>query len=209
MRFYFVRHGESEANLLNEFSNRGARHPLTERGRAQVSALAEKLRGVHFLAIYSSPILRAIQSAEILAANLHVPYRVTEALREYDVGILEGKADPESWKKYYELLGEWLVKGNWDARIEGGESLNDMRYRFVPLIETLQKAHSNQEGAVLLVSHGGLYRCVLPLVLSNIDFEFSLAHTLGHTEFVLAEPGRNVEADAFGPQRLTIDWTTS
>ena len=43
MRFYFVRHGESEANLLHEFSNRGLKHPLTARGREQVIALAEHL----------------------------------------------------------------------------------------------------------------------------------------------------------------------
>ena len=44
MWIYFVRHGESEANLLNEISNRGLKHGLTERGRAQASALAETLR---------------------------------------------------------------------------------------------------------------------------------------------------------------------
>src|SRR3712207_7985054 len=50
-------------------SNRDVPHALTERGRAQVEALAEKLQGIQFGAFYCSPILRARQSANILAAR--------------------------------------------------------------------------------------------------------------------------------------------
>ena len=48
MKIYFVRHGESVANLLHEFSNRGFKHGLTERGFQQAEQLSQKLRGIPF-----------------------------------------------------------------------------------------------------------------------------------------------------------------
>ncbi len=99
MRLYFVRHGESEANLLNEFSNRGLKHGLTQ----QAHALAQSLRSIPVTALFSSPLLRARQTAEILARELGVAYQMTDALREFDCGLLEGKMDAESWQRYWKV----------------------------------------------------------------------------------------------------------
>ena len=63
MRLYFVRHGESEANLLQEFSNRGLKHGLTPTGVRQATALAEALRGLQVAKIY------LLQPAATCAAN--------------------------------------------------------------------------------------------------------------------------------------------
>src|SRR5215510_3422657 len=95
MKIYFARHGESEANLLHEFSNRGVKHGLTQKGRAQAAELAVELAAKPILRIYSSPLLRATQTAGILAEALGLEVEVTDALREYDCGVLEGRADEE------------------------------------------------------------------------------------------------------------------
>jgi len=87
MRLYFVRHGESTANLLREFSNSGFKHPLTEKGVEQARAVARALSGLQVEQIYSSPVMRAVQTAQILAESLQAPLEVTEALREWNVGI--------------------------------------------------------------------------------------------------------------------------
>src|SRR5215510_3594254 len=89
MKLYFVRHGESEANTQHVISNRESTFKLTERGRNQAQALAEKMKDIPITAIFSSPILRARETAEILSQAFDLPYQVTEALREYDCGILE------------------------------------------------------------------------------------------------------------------------
>lgn len=81
MKLYFARHGESEANLLHEFSNRGLKHGLTEEGRQQAATLAGKLEGISVAKLFSSPLLRAIQTAQILADEPGVPYEITDALR--------------------------------------------------------------------------------------------------------------------------------
>lgn len=185
MQLYFVRHGESEANLARVFSNRDAPHALTERGRTQVEALAEKLQDIHFGAFYASPILRARQSADILAARLGIDYQLTPALLEYDVGSLEGHSDDVSWQRYDDLLRAWLADRRWEQRIDGGESFEEMRERFMPLIEAI--LHANTLQPTLLLGHGGTFRCMLPLILRNVDFCFTLEHGIEHTEYVLAE----------------------
>ncbi|HEX9988972.1 MAG TPA: histidine phosphatase family protein [Chloroflexia bacterium] len=191
MRIYFVRHGESDANTLNVFSNRAPGHALTASGRKQVALLADELTrepdGNSFLAIYSSPLQRAIESAQILSEKLAIPYVVSAALTEYDVGIYEGRSDEEGWRKYGEVLREWLLDGNWDARMEGGESFNDMRSRFLPFMEWLKSQHGHRDGSVILMGHGGTYGCMLPLVLENVDFAFAAKNMIENTTYILAD----------------------
>jgi broad specificity phosphatase PhoE len=121
-KLFFVRHGESEANVLKVISNRGLRHGLTEKGRRQAAELASNLRGSEATRIYSSPLLRALQTAEILSSALGVNYDVTDALREFDCGIAEGRSDPESWDLHRQVMEDWLQRGELDARIVHVES---------------------------------------------------------------------------------------
>ncbi len=187
MRVYFVRHGESEANLLREFSNTGLKHPLTEKGRRQAHALADWLRTAHVARIYTSPLLRAQQTAQILAQELGVPLEVTDALCEYSTGVLEGRSDAQGWAIYDQVDAAWR-RGEWEQRIEGGESLLDMRARFEPLIRHILREYAEQPVSLVLVGHGGLYRNMLPLALSNISPAFAAAHGMGNTAAVIAEP---------------------
>ncbi len=190
MKLYFVRHGESEANLLHEFSNRGHKHGLTTHGKAQAATLAHHLRGAGVTHLFSSPLLRALETTAILAHQFGVTPEVTDALREYDCGILEGKSDVDSWTLYETVWRDWLQHGRWDSRIEHGESFWDIKARFVPFIERLVQDYAETPRAVVLVGHGGTYRCMLPLVLVNIDFAFALAHPISHTGYIVAEPQR-------------------
>jgi len=187
MRIYFTRHGESEANLLREHSNRGFRHPLTAKGREQAAALAHNLEEIAVMRLFASPIMRAVQTAEIVSKALGVPYEITDALREYDCGILEGRADEAAWQTHFAVFDAWVRRGEWAQRIEGGESFNDIRDRFVPFIERLISEYGQSAANVVLVGHGGLYRCMLPLVLVNADFEFVLNQPMGYTARIVAE----------------------
>jgi probable phosphoglycerate mutase len=191
MNLYFVRHGESEANTRHIISNSRSVFGLTARGRQQAEKLAESLRHIPFTAVYSSPILRARQTTDILSAAFGVPCQVTEALREYGCGILEERADEESWKYHRQYFEDWVLRSNYTSKPEGGECFLDMRDRFVPFVENLVQASSREEKNILLVGHGGLFLLMLPVVLKNIDHSFATAHGLDNTEYVLArqEPG--------------------
>ena len=184
MILYFVRHGESEANVQHVISNRESTFALTERGREQAQNLAEQLSDIPFTAIFSSPILRARETAEILSRSFHLPYQVTEALREYDCGILEEQSDEESWRSHRGFYEDWTVRHNYSNKPEGGECFTEIRERFVPFIESFKREGDDH---ILLIGHGGLFHLMLPLVLTNIDDEFVRMHGLSHTECVIAE----------------------
>src|SRR5512135_777027 len=161
MRLYFVRHGQSEANVQMVISNRDLPHPLTELGRWQAEALAQSLADVPLVAIYSSPIARAAQTAQIVAAIKGLPVEFADALREPDCGIMEGRADDAAWAEHDRVMHDWVVQRQFDSRIEGGESFHDLRARFVPFIDRLVAAHrdaphGNTDHNILLITHGSL-----------------------------------------------------
>lgn len=189
MRLYFIRHGESEANIANVFSNRPPGHPLTANGRAQAQRLAARLAGEHLTAVYSSPLQRAVETATTLAAPHGLAVEVTDALREYDMGIYEGTGDPAGWEANHVLFRAWTVEQRGEVRIEGGESLDDMRARLEPFVRGLLAAHGDSDARLALVGHGGLYLAQLPLLLANVPYPWALAHPLGNTSVVVAEPG--------------------
>lgn len=187
VNLYFVRHGESEANTLRVISNRESRYGLTALGIQQASVLAKRLQDIPFTAIFSSPILRAIETAEILAQSFHLLYEITEALREYDCGILEDKSDEESWKLHSEIGEDWTLHHNHLRKPTGGESYLEIKKRFLPLIESFTQNGSHAEAHILLVSHGGLLQLMLPEVLTNVDQAFVRSHGIRHTQCIVAE----------------------
>jgi probable phosphoglycerate mutase len=198
VKILFARHGESEANLLNEFSNRGFKHGLTEKGEAQALALAQKLGRLSVSRVFSSPLMRAVQTAEILARALDAAYEIVDALREYDCGVLEGRSDAVSWAEYQRVLEEWITHHRWESRIEGGESFIEIKERFVPFIEDLMEEYGGSQAVLVLVGHGGLYRCMLPLILENVDFGFTLRHLLNSAGYV--------EARSLGGELTCVSW---
>lgn len=190
MRIYFVRHGESQANHLREISNRGLRHGLTRRGREQAVALAHRFQDHALTRIYSSPLLRAIETSVILAGRWQVDYEITDALREYDCGVLEGRSDEAAWRMWRELFDAWIVHHRWEERIEGGESFHDVRRRFEPFVAGLVMQYGGTQAKLACVAHGGLYGLMLPLVLNNVDRTLASRYGLDYTACIVAEPRR-------------------
>jgi len=201
MKITFTRHGESQANILRQISNRGLVHPLTHTGREQAAALADKLRDRAITRIYTSPLLRAIETSVIVAGRLEVAYEVTDALREFDCGSAEGRADEAAWQMWHDVFDDWTVHRGWDRRIEGGESFYDIRDRFVPFIEGLVAQYGDTDANLLCVAHGGVLWLMLPLVLSNVDSDLMSQHGFGHTTCIVSELGpdglRCIEWDGF------------
>ncbi len=186
MRFYFVRHGESEANVLGLITNRGSAYPLTVKGRGQVGGAGTEARrcGDHPDGFEPVVARRADRRHPVGAARTWV--HVTDALREFDCGVLEGKSDPDSWAIHNEVWRDWSERGQWESRIEGGESFLDMRDRFVPFLEGVIAAGRDGE-STLLVGHGGLYVNMLPLVLANVEPARAAGLPFPNTGYVVAE----------------------
>ena len=187
MKLYFVRHGESEANTLRVISNRESPFGLTALGKKQAVTLANSLKEFPFTAIFSSPVLRASETAEILSQAFHLPYQITEALREYDCGILEDKSDEVSWKLHSEIAADWTLNHNHLRKPDGGESYLEIKKRFAPFIESFATNGAHEENHILFVSHGGILQLMLPEILTNIDHAFVRSHGIRHTQCIIVE----------------------
>jgi len=135
--------------------------------------LAERLANVGLAALYCSPILRAVQTAQIVGRRLHLTPQIEDALRERDVGILKGQEiSPENRSLCYRITQQWMVYGNHDVRVEGGECYTDIAARFTSLIGKLEAKYRDTDANVLLISHGITLATMLPLLLSNVDWAF-------------------------------------
>lgn len=187
MRIYFVRHGQSVANTARVISNRNLPHPLTELGRQQATALAQSLAAVKFEQIYASPILRAVQTAEIVAAALGVPFDMADALREPDCGIMEGRADEAAWAEHKRVTLDWLLHEKFDSHLDGGESHHAVRARFVPFIQQLIDQHHGTDHNLLLIAHGSVLYMMLPVVLCNVTLAFAREQPMPNTAVIMAE----------------------
>jgi broad specificity phosphatase PhoE len=185
MKLFFTRHGESQANIERIISNRTLPHALTAKGRAQAVALAEQLATTKLAAIYASPILRAQETAQILAAHLGAPVFTSDALREFDCGSMEGRGDEDAWAAHHAVTAAW-ASHDYAQCIPGGESFIDMQQRFVPFVDQLVAQHADQAGDILLVGHGSLLHHMLPLVLRNVDRAFVAEHPLRNCACVCA-----------------------
>ncbi len=191
MRLYFVRHGQSEANVQMIISNRDLPHPLTELGRQQATALAQSLVDVPLAAFYASPIMRAAQTAQIVASVIGVPFEIADALREPDCGILEGRSDETAWAEHHRVKLDWLLHQKFDSYLEGGETFDDLRARFVPFVDRLVAAHGDTDHNILLITHGSLLYLMLPQVLTNVDFVSVRELPMPNTGVIVVEKRAN------------------
>ncbi len=187
MRLYFVRHGQSEANVLRVISNRDLPHPLTEVGREQAAQLAQSLTGIGFARIYASPILRARQTAEIVSAALGLPFELTAALREPDCGVMEGRADEAAWAEHHRVTEAWLGAHDYEARIEGGESFNDVRARFAPWLDRVAAEYAHTPESILVITHGLLIYTMLSITLLNADAVLAQWPPIPNTGVIIVE----------------------
>ncbi len=94
MRLLLIRHAESTGNRQGRLQGR-ADFPLTERGRRQAQELATVLSRLPVAVVCSSPIRRALNTAEAVAGPLGLKVEVQAALQEYDFGELSGLTWPE------------------------------------------------------------------------------------------------------------------
>lgn len=187
LRLFFVRHAESEANVLRVYSNNGWKHPLTALGVVQANSLAKHLLLEKIDQIYSSPVMRAVQTSEILSTTLGVPFTVVAALREFDVGIYEGKPIEDGKILRKEVETAWFTGQDHARSMPGGESYLDIRDRFVPFIDELIQANRTSDAGIVLVSHGGIYFSMLPEILANLTHPQMQKHSFINTGYVVAE----------------------
>jgi alpha-ribazole phosphatase len=159
-RLVLIRHAEAE------HSARGRCYGsldvgLSEQGRAQCAALAEALARESVAAVLASPRIRAVETAQAIAAPHGLSVRVDDDLRELDFGELEGRTYDEIAASMPDLYAEWMTNPT-AVRFPSGESYADLEAR---ALRAVASARAELDGTIVAVTHGGVVRAVLSDVL--------------------------------------------
>ncbi|MEE9239876.1 MAG: histidine phosphatase family protein [bacterium] len=149
MLLYLLRHGETAWNVERRIQG-VSDTPLNEVGRAQSQALITPLQGRPFTALYTSPLVRARQTADVLAAALRLEVREDPRLAELDQGELEGMNFDQIEERFNGFLDTWRTAPA-DIQMPGGENLHQLQARAWAAVEEIQAAHP--EEMVIAVSH--------------------------------------------------------
>ncbi len=151
---YLMRHGADPSDRFGGWSPYG----LTEQGKAQVHEAKLRLRGKGITHVYASDLVRARETAEIVAEGLSLPITYLPQFRESNNGLLAGMLKSEAIKKYPGVYWNTL---DWSEPWPEGESPEQFFHR----IRNAWLTFKEQVGAqnVLLVSHGGVMNVILCL----------------------------------------------
>jgi phosphoserine phosphatase len=168
IRILLVRHGETEWNRIHRFQGRSDL-PLNQKGREQARALARALKDEPIAAIYSSPLVRAVETARLIKVfHPSIPLFEEEALMEMDLGDFEGM-DAQHWIVNYPDFRKIWEKNPGSVTMPGGESLHDVQARAIDTLERITLLYP-PESTLLICCHNFVNIAIL-CYAAQISFE--------------------------------------
>jgi len=179
MRLYLIRHGEVEGNQEGRCVGWDPL-PLTEKGRRQAAALARRLASVPLTGVYSSDLVRTLETAAIVAEPHGLPVVPLTGLRETNFGEWSGLTYDEMYQREPEVLERWLQDPERVAP-PGGETLIEMRERVLSALPRV-------DGAAV-VTHGGPVRAIM-------------SHWLGTSFWSIGVPPASLTAIEWDGERM-------
>ena len=148
----FMRHGQAESNVGRILAGRHMESHLTEHGRQQVVDSAKQLmKNIAIEKVYVSPVIRTVETAEIVCQILGTDYVIDERLYETEMGQLVGMNYEEVTTKYGDVLTRFY--SDYDPVLErfGVETFDRVKHRIKDLLDDLLQKH--EENNVLIVTH--------------------------------------------------------
>jgi len=149
-----ARHGETQENKDRRFQGQKD-VPLNDRGREQARELAERAAQEPIAALYTSPLIRARETADIVGAKLGLEPREDDRLKEVDVGAWEDRLKDDVERDEPEAWAAFRAAGD-EFRFPGGESFAEQQERVIAaLVDITQRG----DLPALVVCHRGVVRC--------------------------------------------------
>lgn len=167
-KFILVRHGQTEWNRVERFRGR-IDVPLNATGRAQAEAVANRLASYRIAAIFSSPLTRAMDTAEAIARRTGLVVEKLEGLNDLDFGQWQGLSPQEVAGKFPTEFDSFRTAPI-GLRFPGGESLEDVRLRSTAAVNDLVPRY--EDAIVVLVSHNVVCRILILALLGLDDSHF-------------------------------------
>ena len=155
---YLIRHAQSHGNLGQRIQGR-IDTPLTEMGLKQAEELQMRFTAMPLNAVYSSPLIRAMQTGRAIAQKHEIIMEIEPELTEMSAGVIENMPFFTMLERYPEEFRQFDQEPHRFKGFEGAESVREVYERVVSAIERIAARHPNQNVAV--VSHGFPIRCYL------------------------------------------------
>ena len=151
MRILLIRHGRQDSPLCN------VDVPLAEEGRRQAELLGERLSSEKIDAVWSSSLIRAVETADIINEKVKAPREIREELKEISFGDMEGLSDEVIADRYEDFLrARWKMER--DMSYPGGECASEVLSRVLPVMKEII---SMDYDTVVIVTHGGVIRSLV------------------------------------------------
>jgi 2,3-bisphosphoglycerate-dependent phosphoglycerate mutase len=161
MILYLVRHGESLFNHERRIQGQSDVE-LSPLGHQQSAAVAAAFKGVSIDALFSSPLRRAVETAQPIAAELRLTICLDDRLKEINAGMFQGLLWSEIEHLHPAEAARWKAQEH-DFLIPGGESRRDLMTRGRACFEAIRETGFQK---VVIVSHGGILAAALKSLLS-------------------------------------------
>jgi broad specificity phosphatase PhoE len=170
LKLILIRHGETYWNHERRVQGGESDIELNDTGLEQARKLASFLENEPIDAILSSPLQRAIATAQVIASHHQLPVEVDQGLRELKVGELEGMSVSNLSTTFSQFLMQWWQEGG-PMKLPNGESLVELQQRAWKAVERLLERHKsnpehNEGTTVIIVSH---YFVTLAIILKALD----------------------------------------
>ena len=169
MRFIFVRHGKTHFNEI-QLKQGWCDSPLTKQGIKEIENMAEQLKNYKMDAAYTSPILRAKNTAQMILENHSILLNEDECLKEVNFGLLEGLPCLFVDKLHLES-SDWLNDLQMDYTGYEGENVEDVIQRHFDLFHEIEK-NSQEDDTILMVGHGCSLYAFIKTLLKNQKLDF-------------------------------------
>ncbi|MEE3014899.1 MAG: histidine phosphatase family protein [Chloroflexota bacterium] len=158
MKFFVVRHGETDWNKLGRFQGH-TDISLNDRGLSQARETAVASEDWGYTAIYSSPLVRTVQVAEEIAKVTPMLVSQEPGLKELSLGDLEGVTGEEMRNDWPALFAAWRTEPE-KMSMPNGESLGELRDRTWQVILDIEQKHSSDE-SIVVISHNFAIRSIV------------------------------------------------
>jgi probable phosphoglycerate mutase len=205
LKLILVRHGETHWNQERRVQGGDSDIELNSAGLEQARKLAVLFENEPIAAVVSSPLLRAIATAEVIASRHGLPVEIDQGLRELRVGELEGMPVSDLGTTFSQFLMQWW-QGGGTGKLPQGESLVELQQRAWRVVERLLERHKadaqhDKEATAIVVSH---YFVILAIILKALDLPLDY-----FTKFKI-DPGSVsiLEFRHFGARLLTFNDTS-
>ena len=162
MNIFLIRHGSTKLDIEQKMQGR-IDLSLSDQGIKEAHKLSKALENEKFVKIYSSPLKRCIETANILNNYHKKEIKIIPELIEHSKGDWDGMKKEEI-KDQYSKIYESFLNGE-DPRPPKGENFKDCKKRINPFIENLKKTFTENE-KILIISHGGINRVFLGIILN-------------------------------------------